>query len=142
MEATSEATSRTALLVEDSPLFRRVLGDYLRRLDFTDIREAPNGRAALAALEQWRPDLVCMDLVLPDVSGYDVCEFIRATERLADLPVLMVSARNSPADRAHAEEAGVTDFLPKPFTEEEFEHHVRHVLARAAGARAAAGRGR
>ncbi len=137
-----EATSRTALLVEDAPLFRRVLGDYLRRLGFTDIREAPSGNAALAALEQYRPDLVCLDLVLPDVSGYDLCEFIRGTERLADVPVLMVSARHSPADRAHAEEAGATGFLPKPFSQEDFELHVNQVLARADGARAAAGRGR
>jgi two-component system chemotaxis response regulator CheY len=133
-------TSRTALLVEDAPLFRRVLGDYLRRLGFTDIREAPSGNAALAALEQYRPDLVCLDLVLPDVSGYDLCEFIRGTERLADVPVLMVSARSSPADRAHAEEAGATGFLTKPFNEEDFEHHVNQVLARVASARAAAGR--
>lgn len=137
---TMEATSRTALLVEDAPLFRRVLGDYLRRLGFTDIREAPSGRAALQALEAYRPDLVCLDLVLPDVSGYDLCEFIRGTERLADVPVLMVSARHSPADRAHAEEAGATGFLPKPFSQEEFEQHVHRVLARVAGARAAAGR--
>jgi two-component system chemotaxis response regulator CheY len=137
-----EATSRTALLVEDAPLFRRILGDYLRRLGFTDIREAPSGNAALAALEQYRPDLVCLDLVLPDVSGYDLCEFIRGTERLADVPVLMVSARHSPADRAHAEEAGATGFLPKPFSQEDFELHVNQVLARADGARAAAGRGR
>ncbi len=137
-----EATSRTALLVEDAPLFRRILGDYLRRLGFTDIREAPSGHAALAALEQYRPDLVCLDLVLPDVSGYDLCEFIRGTERLADVPVLMVSARHSPADRAHAEEAGATGFLPKPFSQEDFELHVQQVLAWADGARAAAGRGR
>ena len=135
-------TSRTALLVEDAPLFRRVLGDYLRQLGFTDIREAPSGNAALQALEEYRPDLVCLDLVLPDVSGYDLCEFIRGTERLADVPVLMVSARSSPADRAHADEAGVTGFLPKPFSQEDFERHVHQVLARVARARAAAGRGR
>lgn len=131
-------TPHSALLVEDSPLFRRLLGDYLRRLGFTEIREAPSGRAALQALEAHRPDLVCMDLVLPDVSGYDVCEFIRGTARLAGVPVLIVSSRHSPADRAHAEEAGATGFLPKPFTQEDFDLHVHQVLARAGAA--AAGR--
>jgi two-component system chemotaxis response regulator CheY len=132
---------RCALLVEDSPLFRRMMGDYLRRLGFTEIREVSSGRAALQALEALRPDLVCMDLVLPHISGYDVCEFIRSTERLAGVPVLMVSSRHSPADRAHAEEAGATDFLPKPFTQEDFEQHVWQVLERA-GAASAAGRAR
>ncbi|XXF81700.1 response regulator [Myxococcaceae bacterium GXIMD 01537] len=134
-----ELTASSALLVEDSPMVRRMTGDFLRQLGFTDIREAPSGRAAIQALEQARPDLVCLDLVLPDVSGYDLCEFIRGNERLVDLPVLMMSARNLPSDRAHAEEAGATGFLPKPFTLEELEQHVRQVLARA---RSGARRGR
>ena len=133
----TERMARSALLVEDSPLFRRLLGDYLKRLGFREILEASSGRAAVQLLEGHRPDLVCLDLMLPDVSGYDVCEFIRNTERLADVPVLMVSARNLPADRAHAEEAGVTAFLPKPFNQEDFDAHVHQVLLR----RAAGGRG-
>jgi two-component system chemotaxis response regulator CheY len=129
---TQEQTPRSALLVEDAPLFRRMMSDYLRQLGFTDIREAPSGNAAIQALEKHRPDLVCLDLVLPDVSGYDLCEFIRGTESLAKVPVLMVSARNLPADRAHAEEAGATGFLAKPFSQEDFNRHVQQVLAQAA----------
>ncbi len=126
-----DQTPRSALLVEDAPLFRRMMGDYLRALGFTDIREASSGRAAIQALEQHCPDLVCLDLVLPDVSGYDLCEFIRGTEALAQVPVLMVSARNLPADRAHAEEAGATGFLAKPFSQEDFQRHVQQVLGAA-----------
>lgn len=122
-------TSLSVLVVEDAPFFRRVLGDYLRRLGVTELHEAASGHAALQVLERLRPDLVCLDLVLPDVSGYDLCEYIRGSERLADVPVLMMSARNMPADRAHADEAGATAYLPKPFTEEEFAQRVRQVLA-------------
>jgi two-component system chemotaxis response regulator CheY len=127
-----EQTSRIALLVEDAPLFRKMMGEYLRQLGFTDISEASSGRAAIQALEQRRPDLVCLDLVLPDVSGYDLCEYIRGSPALSDVPVLMISARGLPEDRASAEEVGASGYLCKPFTQAEFQRHVEQVMARAA----------
>jgi two-component system chemotaxis response regulator CheY len=81
-----------------------------------------------------RPDLVCLDLTLPDVSGYDVCEYIRGQSELAGLPVLMISARGTLLDRAQAEEVGADGYLTKPFTQEEFVQQVLRLLARAAEA--------
>ena len=85
-------------------------------------------------LAQSRPDLVCLDLTLPDVSGYDVCEHIRGQPELAGVPVLMISARGTLLDRAQAEEVGADGYLTKPFTQDELEQQVRAVVGGAAEA--------
>jgi len=119
----------TVLVVEDSPPLRRVLSDLLRSQGFTRVVEAPSGRAAKQLLAGERPDLVCVELTLPDISGYDVCEHIRATPGLETLPVLVLSERTQPVDRAQAEEAGASGYLIKPFTAEEFQQQVERVMA-------------
>jgi CheY-like chemotaxis protein len=127
-----DVSQRTVLVVEDSPLFRKMVGGFLHALGVLRVLEASNGRSALEQLAQSRPDLVCLDLTLPDVSGYDVCEYIRGQPELAGLPVLMISARGTLLDRAQAEEVGADGYLTKPFTEEEFITEVVRLLARAA----------
>ena len=72
-----DVSQQTVLVVEDSPLFRKLVGEFLHALGITRVQEASNGRSALEMLAHSRPDLVCLDLTLPDVSGYDVCEYIR-----------------------------------------------------------------
>ncbi|WIG94012.1 exopolysaccharide biosynthesis response regulator EpsW [Myxococcus sp. SDU36] len=130
-----ESDLHTVLLVEDAPFFRKMLGDYLRDMGFKEVVELPSGRAALKHLETAaRPDLVCLDLTLPDISGYDLCEHIRRTPLMADVPVLVVSARDLPEDKAHAEEAGADGYLGKPFTQEEFTRRVQSLL-KSTGAR-------
>ncbi len=124
-----ESDLHTVLLVEDAPFFRKMLGDYLRDMGFEEVVELATGRAALKHLETApRPDLVCLDLTLPDISGYDLCEHIRRSATMADVPVLVVSARDLPEDKAHAEEAGANGYLGKPFTQEEFTRRVEGVL--------------
>ncbi len=114
---------RTSLVVEDDPEIRKLLRKYLEKLGF-EVVEAGTGKAAMAALEQWRPTLLCLDLMLPESSGYQICETIRATAHLADLPVLVVSARSMPPDRALAEEVGATAYLMKPIRWKTFSETV------------------
>ncbi|RKG95117.1 response regulator [Corallococcus praedator] len=124
-----ELQQLTVLLVEDSPMFRVMLRDMLQEMGVKNVVEKPNGKSAMEYLQgEEKPDLVCLDLTLPDVSGYDVCEHIRRTPAIAHVPVLMVSARNLPEDKAYAEEAGANGYLGKPFTPEELEKRVRQVL--------------
>lgn len=124
-----EQQPATVLVVEDSPLFRRMLSDLLQSLGYTSIVEAAGGRAALEKLAEQTPALVCLDLTLPDISGFEVCEHIRATPALRNVPVLMISARTLTVDRAQAEEAGASGYLIKPFTPEEFRQQVERVMA-------------
>jgi two-component system chemotaxis response regulator CheY len=124
-----EQQQGAVLVVEDSPMFRRMVSDMLLSLGYSQVQEVGSGHAALEFLAEQRPVLVCLDLTLPDISGYEVCEFIRSTPALQDIPVLMISARAQTMDRAQAEEAGVSGYLIKPFTTEEFRQHLERVLA-------------
>ena len=90
---------------------------------------ASDAESAIRTLETKKPHLVCIDLRLPRDSGYEVCEFIKKSQRLQDVPVLVMSERASAADRAYAEEAGADGFLPKPFTPNQFTEQVRGLMA-------------
>lgn len=119
---------RLALIVEDDPGIRRIVSESLVRLG-AQVVEAENGRGALALLRRLKPDIVCLDLLLPEVSGYLVCEFIRSTEVLQQVPVLVMSARSRPQDRAQAEEVGASAFLSKPFTSRQFREMIVGIWA-------------
>jgi len=118
---------KTVLVVEDDPALRKLIHGYLKTLDFDTVLVG-DGRSAIQALDQRDFDLVCMDLMLPEVSGYDLCEHIRNKLGLHNLPILIVSARTLPEDRAYAEEVGATAYLSKPFTRSDFAKQVRHLF--------------
>jgi DNA-binding response OmpR family regulator len=120
---------KTILLVEDAPAVRSALRRCLEALGH-EVREAADGRAALDELTRRSPDLVVLDLVLPQVSGYEVCEALRASSAEAhrSVPVLVISGRVLPEDRAEALEAGADAFLAKPFGLAEFRARVESLL--------------
>ena len=124
--STKGSAAKKALLVEDDPPLRKLVKSYLELSQFV-VNEQPDGRKAMAALKESTFDLIVLDLMLPESSGYDVLEFIRK-EGMGQVPVLMMSARGLPEDRAHAEELGVALYLIKPFTRADFTRAVRAVL--------------
>ncbi len=117
----------TALVVDDDPDIRKLIATILGRLGFT-VTQASDGRDAIRRLDANKPSLLCLDLMLPESSGFDVCEHINNTPALSGLPILMISAREMPDSRAMAEELGVTKYLVKPFTQSEFIAGVKEVL--------------
>ena len=125
---------QTVLLVEDDPFARRLVKSYLERMGLLVV-EAADGRSALRRLTEMVPDLTCLDLVLPECSGYEVCEFIQRTPAIRDTPILVMSGRSLPEDRAHAIEAGASAYLIKPFTRAEFTKQVDMLLRSSAARR-------
>lgn len=123
-----ESVNKLVLLVEDDPEIRKFLRRCLEKLELR-VKEAATGRAALALLKEEKPALVCLDLMLPEFSGYEICEMIRASPDLHDVPVLVVSARAMPPDRAMAEEAGASGYLIKPIRFKAFSAAVGELLA-------------
>jgi DNA-binding response OmpR family regulator len=119
--------AQNVLVVEDEPAVRRLIQSYLEH-EGMKVEVRGDGRSALDYLTSATPDLICLDLVLPEVSGYDICEFVRKTPRLVRVPILMISARTLPADRAYAEELGVSLYITKPFSRADFLKHVRQLL--------------
>ena len=117
----------TALVVDDAPEFRALLSALLRQLGLT-VQVAPDGEAGIAAAREHRPDLICLDLMLPVRCGLDVCEELRRLPETAQVPVIVVSARPFPQDRADAEAAGADGFVTKPIDPARFAEQVRGVL--------------
>ena len=122
--AKGAAREPSFLVVDDNPRDRRLIADALRAVG--RVREASRGEEVLAALAAEAADLVCLDLSLPEISGYAVCRQIRA----ANLPclVLAVSERLSVTDRAFAKEVGADDILEKPFKIRELNQRVEYLL--------------
>ncbi|MFN0064057.1 MAG: two-component system response regulator [Myxococcaceae bacterium] len=119
--------SKLVVVVDDDPDVRKVVAAYLSDVG-VELAFFAEGKSAIAAMGVRPPDLVCLDLLLPDVSGFSISEQMKKNATLANVPILMMSARGSVADRAHAEELGVTQFLQKPFRRAPFQKLIRALL--------------
>lgn len=107
------------LIVDDEPVNIRVLLNYLQQASCR-LLQAKDGFEALALLESGiRPDLVLLDVMMPKMTGYEVCRRIRGKWSENELPVILMSARNRVADLEEGFEAGANDYLPKPFAQRE-----------------------
>lgn len=122
-------TPAVALVIDDSPELRLVLTAMLRHLGLSVVA-ARDGETGIAMAREHRPDLVCLDLMLPTICGLDVCEELKRMPETAEVPVLIVSARQFPQDRAGAEMAGADAFVTKPIDRDEFFTQVRSLLWR------------
>jgi DNA-binding response OmpR family regulator len=121
------------LLIEDDARLAAMVGEYLQQNGF-DVSNAPDGLSGLARLGQPEgasPDLVVLDLMLPDIDGLEVCRRIRALGTpAAKIPLLMLTAKGDPMDRIIGLEMGADDYLPKPFEPRELLARVRAILRR------------
>jgi DNA-binding response OmpR family regulator len=123
---------RRALVVEDDPQLRRAMGEELTRMKF-GVLSASHCEAAIRHLQRRGVDIACIDVGLPNESGYELCEYIRGALQLARLPILATSEHGTPNDRAHAENARANAFLRKPFSMREFTRCVEALLKRKPG---------
>jgi two-component system OmpR family response regulator len=125
------------LIVDDDGHIREVLRFALERAGHT-VREAADGRAALDAIAARAPDLVVLDIVMPEEDGLSTCRAIRKRSRL---PIIFLSSRDDELDRVLGLELGGDDYVSKPFSPRELVARVAAVLRRSEGAGAAAGEG-
>ncbi|WP_030203471.1 response regulator transcription factor [Streptomyces sp. NRRL S-87] len=114
------------LLIEDDPSVREGVGLGLRRRGH-EVRAAETGEGGLAALAEFRPDLVLLDLMLPGMNGVQVCRRIRETSQL---PIIMLTARGDDFDIVVGLEAGADDYIVKPARTEVIEARIKAVLRR------------
>lgn len=118
--------AHSLLLVDDEPRIRRVLRLALEDEGY-EVAEAANGLDALAALRRQPPDVVLLDIMLPDRDGFTVCREIRRT---SDVPVIMVTARTDSHDVVAGLEAGADDYVTKPLVAKELSARIRALLRR------------
>ncbi|CDR14360.1 response regulator transcription factor [Streptomyces iranensis] len=128
------ATERL-LVVEDEPTLRELLSASLRLAGFAVVAVA-TGEEALAAVRERRPDLIVLDVMLPDIDGFEVVHRLRGQHPLAAAghpPVLFLTARDAPEDRISGLRAGGDDYVTKPFNLEELILRIRAILRRVSG---------
>jgi DNA-binding response OmpR family regulator len=118
--------TRSVLVVDDEPGIIEIASAYLRRDGF-DVRTAPTGQRALDAVATQMPDLIVLDLMLPDVSGEEICATLRRRSRV---PILMLTAKSAEVDRLRGLALGADDYLVKPFSPRELVARVRAILRR------------
>lgn len=114
------------LVIEDEPNIRDALRFILAREGF-DVHVHENGETAADIVRERGPEVVILDVMLPNRSGFDILRDLRADPRTAKLPVLMLTARGQEADRAMAAEAGATRFMTKPFSNAAVVEAVREL---------------
>lgn len=115
------------LIADDNPQGVELLEAYLSELD-SEIRTAYDGEETLQIIADWRPDLVLLDIMMPRISGFEVCKRLRASPESRDIAVLMVTALDQPSDIERAVEVGTNDFLTKPINKLELLLRVRSLL--------------
>jgi len=130
--------AKRILVVDDEEDLAELLSVNLTRDGFR-VETAGSGREALAALRAKRPELLILDLMLPDLSGLELCRRIRADEQLQGLPILMLTAKADEVDRIVGFELGADDYVSKPFSPREVCLRVRALLRRAEDTEASAG---
>jgi DNA-binding response OmpR family regulator len=124
------AENKKIVVIDDEPSVLEVVRAYLEKDGFL-VYTAANGKEGLALAERMKPALVVLDLMLPDVSGEEVCREIR---RRSDMPVLMLTAKASEEERVGGLGLGADDYLTKPFSPRELVARVRAILRRSQGA--------
>jgi DNA-binding response OmpR family regulator len=122
------AQVQTVLVVEDEVSIASFVSLYLKNAGYV-VRTVGTGKEALEQAEAERPDLIVLDLMLPDLDGIEVCQKIRQT---SEVPILMLTARDEDVDKIIGLEVGADDYLTKPFNPRELVARVKSILRRAA----------
>ncbi|HEY9833732.1 MAG TPA: response regulator, partial [Stenomitos sp.] len=116
------------LVVDDTPQNLRLLVSILQKQGY-EVRPVPNGKLALSGARGFLPDLILLDIMMPEMDGYEVCSQLKAEERTQNIPVIFISAIDELVDKVKAFEVGGVDYITKPFQVEEVLARVETHLA-------------
>jgi twitching motility two-component system response regulator PilG len=115
------------LVVDDSPTIRKLVEITLRREGFAVVF-AENGITTLAALTRYQPSLIILDIMLPAINGYQICQVIKSHPRCRGIPVVMLSGKDGAFAKVRGRMVGASEYLTKPFTPSELLATVRRYL--------------
>ena len=113
------------MIVDDNPANLKLLDDMLLGQGH-EVRSFPLGRLALAAAVKHPPDLILLDINMPEMNGYEVCQRLKSTAALADIPVIFLSALKETEDKVKAFQSGAVDYIAKPFQFDEVQRPGRN----------------
>src|SRR5713101_4744115 len=115
------------LIADDDAQGVELLEAYLADTGY-EIRRATDGEQTLRQVQQWRPDVILLDIMMPKISGFEVCKRIRAQPASQDIGILMITALDQASDVERAVDAGTNDFLTKPINKTELLLRIRSLL--------------
>ncbi len=116
------------LVVDDFATMRRIIKNILKQLGFTNIVDADDGTTAWEVLNKDKIDFIISDWNMPKMSGIELLRKVRSSEEFADLPFLMVTAEGQQENVIEAVQAGVSNYIVKPFTPEVFEQKIKKIF--------------
>src|SRR2546426_9752427 len=116
-------TQSGIMIVDDNPANLKLLEDMLLQQGY-EVCSFPLGRLALAAATRNPPDLILLDINMPEMNGYEVCERLQSIDKLSDIPVIFLSALGGTEDKVKAFRSGAVDYISKPFQFEEVHARV------------------
>ena len=116
-------------VIDDDPDILELVSSYLKKSNFK-VRGFSNGKDFLESLKATTPDLVILDLMLPDADGYEICKYLKAREDYSSIPIIMLTARVEETDKILGLELGADDYITKPFSPREVVARVKSVLRR------------
>jgi two-component system, cell cycle response regulator len=119
--------TRKVLTVDDSKVVRMMVKRALQTLDCL-IVEASNGREGLQQAELEKPDLILLDVTMPEMTGLEMLTQLRMNEKTKSIPVIMLTAESGQTNIAHADRLGISGYFSKPFKEEHLRAKVQHVV--------------
>lgn len=119
--------TQSVLVVDDEPMARTLLRLMLVRAGF-NVAEAEDGFDALAKVKKNRPDLILLDVMMPGIDGFTVCETLRQEAETATLPIIMLSAKTDLTSISKGLRVGATKYLTKPISPDELTRHVKDAL--------------
>jgi two-component system, OmpR family, alkaline phosphatase synthesis response regulator PhoP len=119
--------SDAVLVVDDEPFILRSLTFVLRRGGY-EVLEAWNGEEGLALIREARPKIVFLDVMMPKMSGYEVCEAVRAEPWGNEIVIIMLTAKGQESDRQRGLDAGADEYMTKPFSPSRIVERVREIL--------------
>ncbi len=125
--STEQGAASRILIADDNPQGVELLEAYLSDGDY-ELRTAADGEETLRQVRQWHADLILLDIMMPKISGFEVCKRLRADPATRDVAVLMITALDQPSDIDRAVEAGTDDFVTKPINKSELLLRVRSLL--------------
>ena len=122
--------SKPVLVVDDFKTMRRIVRQALKGMGFQSIDEAEDGKIALQKLQQGSYQLIISDWNMPNMMGIDLLKAVRADTRLRAIPVLMLTAESQKENVLEAARAGVSNYIVKPFTQDQLEEKLEQIYAK------------
>ena len=129
MSQSTQITGKPLVLIaDDDATHRKVIQKVLEESGFRVIT-APNGKDAIDQVATFNPDVILLDVEMPEMDGFSVCEIIRARKADREIPIFIITSRDDPESVERAYKVGATDFLTKPIALPVLAHRIRYILA-------------